>query len=113
MRLRKPSQVCSGLSASALMKRGLGPVVFVRSRTQFFYVSAEKSTSMGLPPVRAVVCQGSSGRPVPSGAQDVTGRCERSTAISLTGRADRGVEARVNTPKERRCSWRQVRYLGR
>ena len=63
----------------------------------------KESTSMGLLPVRAVACQGSLERPVPSGAEDVTGLCERSTAILLTGRADRGVKARVNTPKERPC----------
>ena len=73
----------------------------------------KESTSMGLLPVRAVACQGSLERPVPSGAEDVTGLCERSTAILLTGRADRGVKARVNTPKERPSFWRQVLGLGR
>ena len=84
-----------------------------RSRTQLFTRVSKMSTSMGLLPVRAVVCQGSLERPVPSGAEDVTGLCERNTAILLTGRADRGVKARVNTPKERPSFWRQVLGLGR
>ena len=113
MGLGKPSQVCSRLSAGAPFQKGVLVRWSEAKPALAFYTGVEESTSMGLLPVRAVACQGSLERPVPSGAEDVTGLCERSTAILLTGRADRGVKARVNTPKERPSFWRQVLGLGR